>query len=284
VSKGLLYVVATPIGNLDDLTPRAAHILGQVDLIAAEDTRHTKLLLRHYAIDTPVKSLHQYNEQARLAPFLEALREGQSIALVSDAGTPLISDPGFLLVRAYAAEGGGIVPIPGVSAVICALSVSALPTDRFVFAGFPPRSSTQRKSWLKKWAQETATLVFYESNHRVSDTLADMAEVFGGTRKGVIAREMTKRHETFLRGDLKTLIHLVDQDSDQRKGEFVVLLAGASEMAQQHAEVDRVLRTLLSELPLKQAVSLASKITGYKKNNLYKQALKITNAQSHTNE
>jgi 16S rRNA (cytidine1402-2'-O)-methyltransferase len=278
VSKGILYVVATPIGNLDDLTPRAVETLKQVNFIAAEDTRHTRPLLRHYAINTPMRSLHQYNEQAQLEPLLNALQAGESIALVSDAGTPLISDPGFPLVRAFAAEGGRIVPIPGTSAIVTALSAAGLPTDRFLFAGFPPRSRAQRLSWLAALVHNTSTLVFYESNHRVVETLIDMAEVFGGAREGVVARELTKRHETFLRGDIETLIDKIQQDSDQRKGEFVILLAGAKKESRQLIELDVevMLAILLEELPLKQAVSLAAKLTGQKKNRLYDQALKIT--------
>ena len=278
MSKGVLYVVATPIGNLDDLTPRAVETLKQVDLIAAEDTRHTKPLLRHYAIDTPMRSLHQYNEQAQLEPLLNTLQAGESIALVSDAGTPLISDPGFPLVRAFAAQGGRVVPIPGASAMACALSAAGLPTDRFVFAGFPPRSRAQRQNWLGELVHDTSTLVFYESSHRVTDTLADMAELFGPSREGVIARELTKTHETFLRGDLETLRERLQQDSDQRKGEFVILLAGAKDQSRQLVELDveHILVTLLAELPLKQAVSLAARITGRKKNKLYDQALKLS--------
>ena len=278
MSKGVLYVVATPIGNLDDFTPRAVETLKQVDLIAAEDTRHTRPLLRRYAVDTPMRSLHQYNEQAQLQPLLDALQAGESIALVSDAGTPLISDPGFPLVRAFAAQGGRVVPIPGASAMACALSAAGLPTDRFVFAGFPPRSGAQRRSWLGELVHDPSTLVFYESSHRVTDTLADMAELFGSSREGVIARELTKAHETFLRGDLETLQEQLKQDADQRKGEFVILLAGAKAQSRQLVELDveHILVTLLAELPLKQAVSLTAKITGHKKNKLYDQALKLS--------
>ncbi|MES9832928.1 MAG: 16S rRNA (cytidine(1402)-2'-O)-methyltransferase [Candidatus Thiodiazotropha sp. DIVDIV] len=280
MSKGVLYVVATPIGNLDDLTPRAVETLKQVDFIAAEDTRHTRPLLRYYAIDTPMQSLHQFNEQSKLAPLLDALSSGESIALVSDAGTPLISDPGFPLVRAFAAEGGSIVPIPGASAMVCALSAAGLPTDRFLFAGFPPRTGSHRKNWLHELVRERSTLVFYESSHRVVDTLADMVSVFGSERDGVIARELTKTYETFLRGSLESILQTLQQDEDQRKGEFVILVAGESVASQARVEVDveQILITLLSELPLKQAVSLAVKITGEKKNKLYNQALKLSNA------
>jgi 16S rRNA (cytidine1402-2'-O)-methyltransferase len=278
VSKGILYVVATPIGNLDDLTPRAVETLKQVDFIAAEDTRHTRPLLRHYAIDTPMRALHQFNERAQLTPLLEALASGQSIALVSDAGTPLISDPGFPLVRAYAAEGGRVVPIPGACAMVCALSVSGLPADRFLFAGFPPRGRSQRQSWLQALSRDRSTLIFYESSHRVVESLQEMVCQFGAERDGVIARELTKTYETVLRGSLGALLEILQQDEDQRKGEFVILVAGSTVASQSRIEVDveRVLITLLQELPLKQAVSLASKITGLKKNKLYNQALDIS--------
>ncbi|MET0090865.1 MAG: 16S rRNA (cytidine(1402)-2'-O)-methyltransferase [Candidatus Thiodiazotropha sp.] len=278
MSKGILYVVATPIGNLDDLSPRAVSTLRQVDWIAAEDTRHTKPLLRHYGIDTPLRAVHQHNEQAQLQPLLEALRGGQCIALVSDAGTPLISDPGFPLVQAYAAEGGQVVPIPGVSAIICALSAAGLPTDRFLFAGFPPRTQSQRQRWFEALADEPSTLVFYEASHRIEECLRDMQRVFGDDRTAVIGRELTKRHEIFLRGRLPELIDQVCGDPDQRKGEFVVLVDGAPvvESDQVSLSVESLLQTLLGELPLKQAVSLAAKITGRKKNALYEWALSLS--------
>ncbi|ODC01760.1 16S rRNA (cytidine(1402)-2'-O)-methyltransferase [Candidatus Thiodiazotropha endoloripes] len=280
VSKGVLYVVATPIGNLDDLTPRAVEILKRVDFIAAEDTRHTRPLLRHYAIDTPMRSLHQFNERAKMDSLLAELDAGASIALVSDAGTPLISDPGFPLVRGFAAAGGQIVPIPGASALACALSAAGLPTDRFLFAGFPPRSRSQRQKWLQELANERATLVFYEASHRVVESLEDMSAVFGSERDAVIAREMTKTYETFLRGNLQSLWQILQQEEDQRKGEFVVLIEGSTVVSQSRVEVDveQMLVTLLAELPLKQAVSLASSITGIKKNKLYNQALELSRA------
>ncbi|MCG7896915.1 MAG: 16S rRNA (cytidine(1402)-2'-O)-methyltransferase [Candidatus Thiodiazotropha lotti] len=278
MSKGVLYVVATPIGNLDDLTPRAVEILKQVDFIAAEDTRHTRPLLRHYAIDTPMRSLHQFNERAKMETLLAELDQGSSIALVSDAGTPLISDPGFPLVRGYAAVGGEIVPIPGASALACALSAAGLPTDRFLFAGFPPRSRSQRQKWLQDLTTERATLVFYEASHRVVESLEDMSASFGSERDAVIAREMTKTYETFLRGNLESLLQILQQDEDQRKGEFVILIEGSTVVSQTRVEVDveQMLITLLAELPLKQAVSLASKVTGIKKNKLYNQALELS--------
>ncbi|MCG7907475.1 MAG: 16S rRNA (cytidine(1402)-2'-O)-methyltransferase, partial [Candidatus Thiodiazotropha taylori] len=229
---------------------------------------------------TPMRSLHQFNERAKMDSLLAELNEGASIALVSDAGTPLISDPGFPLVRGYAAAGGQIVPIPGASALACALSAAGLPTDRFLFAGFPPRSRSQRKKWLQELAAERATLVLYEASHRVVESLEDMSAVFGGEREAVIAREMTKTYETFLRGNLESLLQTLQQEEDQRKGEFVVLIEGSTVVSQSRVEVDveQMLITLLAELPLKQAVSLASSITGIKKNKLYNQALELSRA------
>lgn len=281
MTKGVLYVVATPIGNLDDFTKRAIETLARVDLIAAEDTRHTRPLLRHYAIDTPMQPFHEHNERAQLERMTSALLAGRSIALVSDAGTPLISDPGFPLVREAARLGIRVVPIPGPSAVACALSAAGLPIDRFLFAGFPPRSPGAREKWYRALAEESATLVFYESSHRIGDSLAEMAKAFGGAREAVIAREMTKLHETFLRGPLDQLIEQVARDDNQRKGEFVVLIAGVeTDRPDTRIEiaVDRLLAALLRELPLKRAVAVAAEVTGMKKNSLYDQALAIKDA------
>ncbi|WP_369159705.1 16S rRNA (cytidine(1402)-2'-O)-methyltransferase [Candidatus Thiodiazotropha sp. LNASS1] len=278
MSKGVLYVVATPIGNIEDISQRALETLKQVDFIAAEDTRHTLPLLKHYGINTPLRAFHQYNEHAKLEMMLQILDAGQSIALVSDAGTPLISDPGFPLVRELIQRGGRVVPVPGASALICALSASGLPTDRFMFLGFPPRQTRQRLAWLQTFADEVSTLVFYESSHRVVDSVTAMCEVFGTVREGVIARELTKLHETILRGSLESLLEQLQQDRDQQKGEFVILIRGATGGAGERIEVDieQMLITLMAELPLKQAVSLASRVSGIKKNILYKQALKIS--------
>ncbi|MEJ2453838.1 MAG: 16S rRNA (cytidine(1402)-2'-O)-methyltransferase [Candidatus Thiodiazotropha sp.] len=282
MTKGVLYVVATPIGNLDDFSTRAVDTLRKVDLIAAEDTRHTRPLLRHYGIDTPMQSLHEHNERAQLEKLLALLHEGKSLALVSDAGTPLISDPGFPLVREVAAAGFDVVPVPGPSALTCALSAAGLPTDRFLFAGFPPRGRSQRRRWFDDLAQQPATLVFYESGHRILSSLEDMAASFGSEREAVVARELTKLHETFLRGDLAQLIERVSGDENQRKGEFVVLLAGAVPKRDSRSltvSVDELLPLLLQEMPLKRVVSLLSELTGAKKNQLYDQALKLKQAK-----
>lgn len=278
MTKGLLYVVATPIGNLEDFSARAVDTLRKVDLIAAEDTRHSRPLLRHYGIDTPMLPWHEHNERAQLERMLSLLSEGKSVALVSDAGTPLISDPGFPLVREASAAGIKVVPIPGASALTCALSAAGLPTDRFLFAGFPPRGGSQRQQWFSELADERATLVFYESGHRIQSSLADMLSCFGAEREAVIGRELTKLHETFLRGGLGELLDRVNEDEDQRRGEFVVLVAGAKAAVSDQGlllDRDRLLLRLMQEMPLKKAVSILVELGGGKKNILYEQALKL---------
>lgn len=282
MTKGVLYVVATPIGNLEDFSARAIDTLRTVDLIAAEDTRHSRPLLRHYGVDTPMQSLHEHNERAQLENMLSLLQTGKSVALVSDAGTPLISDPGFPLVREVASAGISVVPIPGPSALTCALSAAGLATDRFLFAGFAPRGAAQRRHWFDELADERATLVFYESGHRIEASLADMSASFGPAREGVIARELTKLYETFLRGTLGELIERVGGDENQRKGEFVVLVAGAEPVAETRnitLDIDTLLQRLLQEMPLKRAVSLVAELTGGKKNRIYQQALKLKSAK-----
>ena len=275
-APGRLFVVATPIGNLDDITLRAIEVLRSVDRVLAEDTRHTRRLLRHLGIDRPLWSLHEHNEAEMTDRALGELAAGRSMALVSDAGTPLISDPGFPLVRACREQGLMVVPIPGPSALLAALSVSGLPTDRFRFEGFLPRKSAARHATLRTLAHETATMVFYESSHRVLDCLADMLAVFGGDRPAVLARELTKRFETIRAGTLADLHDWVTGDDDQRRGEFVLLLGGARDAAVQTLiRTDELLHVLLEELPVKRAAAVASRITGEKKNALYQQALKI---------
>ena len=272
---GVLYVVATPIGNLDDFTLRAIRILQEVHRIAAEDTRHTKRLLQHHGIDTPMIALHEHNEQQVLGRIVGWLERGESIALVSDAGTPLISDPGFPLVRECRRRGLRVSPIPGPSALLAALSVSGLPADNFCFHGFLPRQSAARKERLKQLGKGGGTRIFYESSHRIEQMLKDCCEVLGPERRGVLARELTKRYEETFYGTLCELARRVEADPVRRKGEFVVLIAPAetggpasvSEQALHAVEV------LLKELPLKQAVALAAGITGEKKNRLYRAVL-----------
>lgn len=272
---GTLYVVATPIGNLGDMTARAIVVLQQVDLIAAEDTRHSGPLLQHFGITTPCIACHDHNEREIAAGLVARIMAGESIALISDAGTPLISDPGYHLVRAAREASVPVVPIPGASAMIAALSVSGLPSDRFSFEGFLPAKSSARRQRLQALADEGGTLIFYESTHRIEESLADMAEVFGLERYVVIAREITKRFETVHGDTLENLIAWIATDANQTKGEFVVMVHGAAapETRVVDAETERVLRLLLEELPVKQAAALAAKITGAKKNALYQFAL-----------
>jgi len=277
IEKGVLYVVATPIGNLEDFSPRAVNTLKQVDLIAAEDTRHSKPLLRHFGIKTPLIAMHEHNERETMHTILEQLQKSQSIALISDAGTPLISDPGFPLVRECHQLGIRVCPIPGASAAICAISAAGLPSDRFLFEGFLPRTQAARRERLQGLRYEHCTLVFYESNHRVSESLKDMSSIFGADRPALLARELTKLHETLISAPLAELLQQVDADPMQRKGEIVILIAGAEKKAdaEQAAETTRILEILLKELPVKQAATLTAQITGEKKNTLYQKALAL---------
>lgn len=277
MSSGILYIVATPLGNLGDMTPRAVETLTQVQVIAAEDTRHSLPLLRHFGIVTPCIALHDHNERERSAELITRLQAGENIALISDAGTPLISDPGYHLVRAAREHGLRVVPVPGPSALIAALSVSGLPTDRFVFEGFLPAKATARRQRLEELRIDSRTVVFFESGHRIVDSLQDMAQVLGLARRAVVARELTKIFETIQGDTLSGLCQWVQVDHHQQKGEFVVLVQGAdrAENAEADAEAERIVRLLLNELPVKQAAALAAKITGQKKNFLYSMALKI---------
>ncbi len=273
---GTLYVVATPIGNLEDITARAVRVLKEVDLIAAEDTRHSATLLRHVGIHTETISLHEHNERDRVPSCVELLRSGKSIALISDAGTPLISDPGYRLVGAAVAAGAGVVPVPGACAAIAALSVAGLPTDRFVFEGFLPARTAGRRASLEGLVPETRTLVFYESAHRVVETIDDMVAIFGADRPAVIARELTKTYETIYRGTLAELRAALVRSDEDRLGEFVIIVRGAVIDADAvPPQAERVLRLLLAQLPLKQAVSLAADIAGVSKNLLYRRALDL---------
>ncbi len=274
---GTLYVVATPIGNLGDMVPRALEVLQAVDLIAAEDTRHSARLMAHFAIDRPLVAYHDHSDNRRGEELLRRLAAGESVALISDAGTPLVSDPGYRLVRAARQQGIAVVPIPGPCALIAALSAAGLPSDRFVFEGFLPAKAAARRTALQALAAEPRTLIFYEAPHRVLASLRDIAEVLGAEREVVLARELTKTFET-IRGDYAAaLAAWVAEDADQQRGEIVLLVAGAP--ARQSSELDdearRVAGLLLEELPVKQAVALAAKITGAKKNALYQWAITL---------
>ena len=276
-AAGVLYIVATPIGNLQDISARALEVLASVDLIAAEDTRQSKKLLSHYGIGTALRAVHDHNERDITALLLKKLAAGINIALVSDAGTPLISDPGFYLVRAARQAGITVVPLPGPSALVAALSVAGLPTDRFCFEGFLPAKATARRQRLASLVEASCTLVFYESSHRIVDSVADMAELLGAEREATLARELTKTFETVLSGTLAQLLSQLQADANQQKGEFVVMVHGAPprDAAAIDAASEQVLQVLMSELALKQAAALAAKITGVSKNALYEYGLQL---------
>lgn len=275
IEPGTLYVVATPIGNLGDITARALEVLRGVDRIAAEDTRHTAKLLSHFGISTPQLSLHEHNEIERAAELVAALKAGRSIALVSDAGTPLISDPGYRLVREARAAGLRVSPVPGASALVAALSVSGLPTDRFVFEGFLPAKSAARRARLEALSGEPRTLVFYESPHRIRRSLADLRDCLGGRREAVLARELTKTYESVVGGRLEELCRRMEDRALETRGELVVIVAGAPEpaSAELDPEAERILAVLAAELPVKQAARLGAAILGKPKNELYKRLL-----------
>jgi len=273
---GKLYVVATPIGNLADFSYRAVEILKAVDLIAAEDTRHVKMLLQHYAISNKLLALHQHNEEKAAPGLIEKIKSGMNIALVSDAGTPLLSDPGMPLVKLARQEGIEVSPIPGACALIAALSVSGLPVTRFIFEGFLPRTSSARKAFFSERKSESATWVFYESSHRILAALEDLASVIPGDRRIVVARELTKLFETVVNDSLDNVLEKVKADSNMQKGEFVVLVEGAlieKNVSEITEEQKRVLSVLLKESTIKTAVAMAVEITGARKKVLYQAAL-----------
>ena len=275
---GKLYVVATPIGNLADMSFRAVEVLKKVDLIAAEDTRHVKILLQHYGITNKLVSLHQYNEDKASAVLLEKLREGQSIALVSDAGTPLLSDPGMPLVKLVKDAGLDVVPIPGACALIAALSAAGLPVTQFSFEGFLPRTSSARKAFFNERLLSPKTWVFYESCHRILASLQDMAEILPLDREIVIARELTKLHETIVKTSLGEALALVEQNDNMRKGEFVVIVDGAVVDNKEQMitpDQEKLLQVLLRECSIKTAVAMAVDITGVRKKLLYQAALEM---------
>jgi len=270
MNSACLYIVATPIGNLSDISERAVQILKQVDLIAVEDTRHSGKLLQHSGVSTPMQALHEHNEAKKVEQLIELLTAGKSIALISDAGTPLISDPGYQLVKAAIDAGIKVSPVPGASALIAALSASGLPSDAFIFEGFLPNKSAGRLKKLEALADESRTLIFYEAPHRIIDCLEDMQQVFGAERVAVVARELTKTFETIKKDSLENLLSWIKADSNQQRGEFVLLIQGQEKAATTvNAEAERILDILLQELPLKQASQLAARITGIKKNTLY---------------
>ena len=274
--SGTLYVVATPIGNLADLTPRAREVLASVALIAAEDTRHTRQLLQSCGIGTALTSLHEHNEAQKSAELVARLARGESIALVSDAGTPLVSDPGFDLVAAARRAGIAVIAIPGACAAIAALSVAGLPTDRFAFEGFLPAKSAARSEHLAQLAREERTLIFYEAPHRLAEVLRDMTQIFGAERNASISRELTKRFETTYTGTLAQLSDAAERDSDMSRGEIVIVVSGAPATSTAlELDSDALLRALLEELSPSQAAKVAAHVTGLKRSELYEAALRL---------
>lgn len=275
IKPSTLYIVATPIGNLGDITLRAIETLKNVDLIAAEDTRHSGLLLQHFAIEGRLYPLHDHNEQQKTEALIEKLKSGLSIALISDAGTPLINDPGYHLVKACYRNQITVVPVPGACAAITALSVSGLPTDRFCYEGFLPAKSKARIDLLTQLKQEPRTVVFYESTHRILDSLQDMLDVYGPEKIVVLAKELTKSWETIIHSPLKDLIEWLKADDNRRKGEFVLIVEGYDKVNEQEVDPDaiKLLNRLQQEIPLKKAAGIVAEIYGLKKNQLYQLGL-----------
>ena len=273
--SGTLFIVATPIGNLEDLSPRARQTLEDVDLIAAEDTRHTGRLLSHFGVKTPQFALHDHNEEKVVVSLIAELLAGKSIALVSDAGTPLISDPGFRLVAAAHDDGIRVVPVVGPSAVTAALSVAGLATDRYCFEGFLPAKQKARRDRLADLAGEQRSIVLYEAVHRIRDCLADLVEVFGPERRAFIGRELTKMHEQCVQAPLADLLGQVDAGDIVAKGEFVVVVAGSDDEQNSSLDVDRLLRELAEHLPPKTAAKITAAATGESRNTLYERLLTL---------
>lgn len=273
--SGTLFVVATPIGNLEDLTPRARQTLAAVDLVAAEDTRHTRRLLMTINAKPALLALHDHNEERAAMDVIAALQDGKNVALVSDAGTPLVSDPGYRLIRAAHDNHINVVPLPGASAVTAALSAAGLPTDRFCFEGFAPSKRTARRQWLEGLADEPRTIVMYESVHRIADCLTDLVDVFGPERPAFIGRELTKLHEQCVRGSLGELLAMLEDGRITTKGEFVLVIEGAGRETGTAIDTDRMLRLLSASLSAKEAARITSELTGEKKNALYERILEI---------
>ena len=273
-----LYIVATPIGNLDDITLRAINTLKSVDLIAAEDTRHSGLLLQHLGIKAKLFALHDHNEQEKAHVLIEKLKSGLSIALISDAGTPLINDPGYHLVKACRENNINVVPIPGACAAIAALSVAGLPSDKFCYEGFLPAKTKARQDYLTTLCEESRTMIFYESTHRLLDTLKDMQTVWGSDKHIVLAKELTKTWETIVSYPVNELIRWLQEDSTRQKGEFVLIVEGHSKTDNAiDAKVMTTLKLLVKELPLKKAAAITAEMYELKKNQLYQIGLSLEN-------
>ncbi len=278
-NNGCLYIVATPIGNLGDITHRAVEVLKQVDWIAAEDTRHTKQLLTSLGIKQSLISLHEHNEQSRTEQLLEKLKQGGSGALVSDAGTPLINDPGYHLVKRLREEAVSVVPVPGVSAVITALSCAGLPTDRFTYEGFLPAKKSKRLQSLERLESEQRTMVFYESPHRLLESIESMKLIFGAQREAVIGRELTKKFEQFVSGDFEAICQYFEQNSDRVRGEFVIMVSGKEVLEQEDGvalDTDKMIEVMLQQaLPVKQIAEMVSQLSGQKKKAIYQRVLEL---------
>lgn len=277
MKNGLLFVVATPIGNLDDLSPRARRVLAEADIIAAEDTRHTRRLLSHFGIKTPLMALHEHNERDMTAALVARLEGGEVIAMVSDAGTPLISDPGYHVVQAARRRGIAVSPVPGPNAAVAALSVAGLPTDRYCFEGFLPARGAARRERLKALRNEPRSLVFYAAVHRIRPVVDDLASVFGGDREAFVGRELTKLHEECVAATLHEVAAALERGELVSRGEFVLIVAGCGTRtpAAEEIDADVLLRELLAVLPGKQAVSIAARVTGGNRNALYRRMLEL---------
>ncbi len=278
-TAGTLYIVATPIGNLEDLSPRARQVLEQVDVILCEDTRHTGHMLRRFGIAGRRLSLHEHNEDRRVPEVIAGLRSGRDFALVSDAGTPLISDPGYRLLAAAREASLRVSPVPGPCAAVAAISVAGLPTDRFCFEGFLPSGAAARRSRLEALAGEFRTLVFYESGRRIADSVRDCARVFGGDRPAALARELTKTHESVYRETLDELAHRLEQDPEASMGECVLVVAGAPESAAETADLERALRVLLEFVAPSAAARIAAQIYGVSRRTAYAAAMRLSGAE-----
>lgn len=280
IFPGSLFLVATPIGNLADITQRAIETLRDVDLVAAEDTRHSRRLINHLGIKCRMLAYHEHNEDQQAVQLIERLRQGESIALISDAGTPLMSDPGYRLVKMAHEQGVRVIPIPGACAAVAAMSASGLASDRFCFEGFPPAKQGARQRVFQALQYEARSMIFYVSCHRIQNTLLDMMEIFGQDREATLAREITKQYETIRKANLGTLHDWVVADEMQQKGEFVVVVAGVEVVpSSDEKETDNLLGVLIEELPLKQAAKIAAKISGKNRNQLYSRALEIKNGR-----
>jgi 16S rRNA (cytidine1402-2'-O)-methyltransferase len=273
ILSGSLYIVATPIGNLGDISERAIEVLKQADLIAAEDTRHSKTLLDRFGIKTKVKAYHEHNEEQLTSKLIQQIVDGESIALISDAGTPLINDPGYKLVTAAHDHGIKVVPIPGPSAIITALSACGLPTNKFIFEGYLPAKKEARKKCLKELVSESRTLIFYEAPHRIRESIQDMHDVFGSERRVTIARELTKQYEQIVRDNLSVINEKLVSEEIKHKGEFAVIVEGAQEISITDKEVLRINQILSEKLAPKEAAGLTAKISGKKKNEVYQMVL-----------